>query len=1389
MFARRDEMSEGGVSRPIAPMDTERLEKEMESYQKNLDAECEAIYQLAGEARSKGFDLDDKVEIPRVIDLADRAEKLLCDELVVGGKPLPIAENIRKALAEKDREDAAIDMAVHIALQMDDAGEPVHKCIDTGLRVGLAILTEAVLVAPLAGIGEVRVLNNVDGTRFVSIDFCGPIRAAGGTAQALAVLIADMIRRALKLDKYEPTEPEVERVKEEFGLYRSGMQYKPSPEEIEMIVKACPIMINGEETEDIECAGYPEVRNIVERNNTPRKRIRGGVMLVIGEGLCLKAAKIQKHTRRLAITGWDFISTFASRNSDEKDKSAGSKRRKIKPEDRYLDKIIAGRPVFGEPNTPGGFRLRYGRPRTSGLGAAGVHPTSMHAMGDFLAVGTQMMIERPGKACAVVPCDELEGPTVLLNSGRYGRVQSTETWFRLEEDVHSIWDNGELMIGYGEFAENNKPLVPSGYVSDWFASDLLEALDTEGKVDEFAKMLGVTRRRLPDGLPVDGSIDGSSAELENHLRQRLWHRRLRSMTLDWDVVVNISRNFLTAIPPPWNLWWNDLPLEFVSPLIDTLLIAAVEPAIHPEDGLTMEPYPDRNWMRLQGAVENWEPVDHTPVELTNNNQIRTVKSGTRNTIPEQMPGQIQSLPDSILGPWPKGTHHEEHGLIKSALMILGVPHIHDGSDLLIMHGWQPLIEGLGLQIGAGEVTKPEIRVDAKAHLTSRLDQLVKAQETCRSEVIRKETLGQRRAILRIRAETAARQRSASIAVTEREGREAAEQIVDEGPDDSVVLEAAEALLDEHAVDGALWLVRKCSDLRWVASAPCRIGSRMGRPEKAAPRVMKGKPHCIFPIGNEGGPQRLITEAANKITILVTMGTRECTKCGQRSPFTICHHRLIPDDPTECGGRTQPIDDGKPTNGRRKGINQSVNLPNLLETKRIKMGLDRIPKKFKGVKGLTSHERFPEPLEKGILRAKHQLPTFKAGTIRYDMIDVPVTHFRPRDIGTDIKRLIELGYTHDMDGLPLSKDDQILELYPQDFIPSRKAEDYLLRAATFVDELLERFYGMDSFYNTETGEDLVGHLCVGLAPHTSGGVLTRIIGWSNASVGYGHTLYHAAKRRNCDGDEDALILLLDCLLNFSQVLLPSNRGGKMDAPLTLSTRLNPEELDKEALNVDTSWWYHRGFYEATQDQPIPYELSNQMDTVETRKGKIGALRGYGFTHDTQSIDSGPKNSSYKTLETMIDKMNAQLLLGQQLRGVDVRNVARKVVESHFLPDLRGNLRAFATQKIRCVRCGESYRRMPLSGKCIKRPEQSRGNQGMRSGIDFARGEVHLCGGNLVLTVSEGSVRKYIRVMQHVIDHYEIDLYTRQRVDALVSSTDSLFKNDRVTVFTLDDFISG
>jgi len=443
-------------------------------------------------------------------------------------------------------------------------------------------------------------------------------------------------------------------------------------------------------------------------------------------------------------------------------------------------------------------------------------------------------------------------------------------------------------------------------------------------------------------------------------------------------------------------------------------------------------------------------------------------------------------------------------------------------------------------------------------------------------------------------------------------------------------------------------------------------------------------------------------------------------------------------------------------------------------------LDRLPEKIKAVKGLFSEDQTPEPLEKGILRALHGVSVFRDGTTRFDMSDVPVTHFRPCEIGTPWKTLVKLGYTHDVRGDPLKNDKQILELLPQDFIPSSLASKHLLSTCEFVDDLLGRFYGMSPFYRAKSPEDIVGHIAIGLAPHTSGGVACRIIGWTHASAGYAHPLFHAAKRRNCDGDEDSIMMLMDGLLNFTQSILPANRGGRMDAPLVLTTRLNASEIDKEALNVDCAWSYSRSFFEATLEQPHAKEVRGLVDIVEDRLGTIGEIRGYGWTHDSGPLDSGPKNSSYKTLVTMKDKLDSQLELGRVLRPVGVRGVAKQVIESHFLPDMRGNLMAYTRQKIRCVKCGESYRRMPLAGKCIK--QKARGSGGFTGG-DMASG----CGGNVVLTVSEGAVRKYIQITEDVMEEYGVDDYTKHRVGWMSSSVDSLFNNDRVTVMTLEDFI--
>ena len=1314
-------------------IDTTRLEQEQAAYEEWLEENTEAVYQIAENAKSKQLDFENIVEIPRASDLASRTEKLLEDYL----DGMKIEDDLRHLLITTDRESASIQIAVDVARKMNEQTLDMQKSIDCGIRVGLAVLTEAVLVAPLDGIGDVRILNNADGTEFLSIDFCGPIRAAGGTAQALGVLIGDMVRRELGLSRYVPTTQEVERVKEEFGLYRVGLQYKPQPEEIETIMRACPVMVNGEETEKIECSGYKEVRNIVNSNGSYRTRIRGGVMLVIGEGLCLKAPKVQKHTERMNIQGWEFIAQFANKNKANEEDINAFKPREIAPIRRYMEDVIAGRPVFGEPNQPGGFRLRYGRSRITGLAAAGMNPVTMEAMGGFLAVGTQMKIERPGKACAITPCTEIDGPTVLMENGDFRKIRDLEDWRINVASVKSIWDAGEILIGYGEFLENNKKLVPSAYNKDWWASDLIESLDMPSKVEKFAEILGIERNSLPEGLPFNGAIKrGGESPLDRKWRKREWVMFLRRLELNWEQIKQISIDYGAAIPPPWNLWWSDLPISFIPALVDNLVNAKIQ----------------NNEIILTNAVSNW------PIE---------------NSLKED------ELPEQITQNWPRWTRVKTNGIIKSALMTLGVEHFHDKGNIIIKNNWESLLEGLGLELFEGNIKQ---KVEIKLHVNHRVTNIKNANSIIAHEAERIEELEHQRELERIVATTAARQSGMNIEETEKVGDKAAEKIIDLGTKNIDELFNSKTLIDENEVERSLWIIRKVSNLRWEDSVPCRIGSRMGRPEKSARRELKPLTHSLYPIGENGGSQKLLIQAANKGRIRVEMGRRVCQDCGKESPYIICHNRKIASEAIECGGRTIERKSRGSSLRRRKGERTTVELDKILEVKRRSLGLDRLPQTIKAQKELLSVGQTPEPIEKGILRGKHGVSVFRDGTSRYDMIDVPVTHFKPKEVYTSWEKLFDLGYKKDVYGNDLVSDEQVLELFPQDIIPSLNAEEHLISTCNFVDELLVRFYKMEPFYNVESIDDIVGALAIGLAPHTSGGVLCRIIGWTKASAGYAHPLFHAAKRRNCDGDEDSILMLMDGLLNFSKHILPSGRGGRMDAPLVLTTRLNPSEIDKEALNVDCSHNYSRRFYEETLNQPHPNELSNIVETVESRLGTIGDLRGYGWTHESGDLDAGPTNSSYKTLKSMEDKMNGQLAIGSLLRSVRVEKVASQVIESHFLPDLRGNLVAFTRQRVRCVKCGEKYRRMPLAGKCIQRHKLEIGGLSARRGEDTTE-----CGGNVILTVSEGNVRKYIKVTEGIIQNYGVDMYTEQRVKWLTESTDSLFNNDRVTVMTLSDFL--
>ena len=139
------------------------------------------------------------------------------------------------------------------------------------------------------------------------------------------------------------------------------------------------------------------------------------------------------------------------------------------------------------------------------------------------------------------------------------------------------------------------------------------------------------------------------------------------------------------------------------------------------------------------------------------------------------------------------------------------------------------------------------------------------------------------------------------------------------------------------------------------------------------------------------------------------------------------------------------------------------------------------------------------------------------------------------------------------------------------------------------------------------------------------------------------------------------------------------------------------------------------------------------------------------------------SNYKTLKTMMDKMNAQLNLAAKIRAVDEADVAYKVIERHFLPDILGNMRAFSKQSVRCPACNIIYRRQPLRWTCLK------------------------CNGKITLTVHEKSVKKYLEISKEIAERYNISPYARQRITLVEKSIDSLFMSDKVKTTKLTDFL--
>jgi len=1136
------------------------MSEDYKGYVLMLETQLEVLYQIAEQAKGKGFDPTLRPETELAKDLAELVEGL------VG--PRSVARSIRELGEKLPREELAFKISEEIVYGKYGHMSP-QQAADQAVRTALAILTEGITAAPLQGVAKVIIKQNFDRTSYLAIYFAGPIRSAGGTDQALSLVVCDFVRRLLGLDRYKPTEEEISRFIEELRLYERSVlrfQYHVADKQLRLALESLPIEVTGTETDPVEVSSF---RNLprVETN-----RVRGGALRVLNDGVVGRATKVYTVVENLGLEGWEWLRNIGAPEADKEEKKTSG----------FMDDVIAGRPIFSFPSRTGGFRLRYGRARNTGLAAVGVHPATMLALNQFIAAGTQLRIELPGKGGVVLPVDTIEPPIVRLKDKSVLRV-TLENFERIKNNVEKILFIGDILVCFGDFLYNNKPLVPSGYTEEWWSEELRRSIKEKfsGQTDYAATAAGVPSSAL-------------SSFVENPLENRPTAEE----------AVRLATILTVPLHPFFTYFWSNISVDELLKL--------------------------RHWFFEAQCLEEG------------------------------------SIVFTVIG--------KNDNLTKELLENICIPHKIAGGNIKI-EGEDSYVfaQCLGFQ-------KPKTRLSHERTVLQNLAEL------------------------------------AGFPLREK--------------------------------------------------APTFIGARMGRPEKAKRREMKPLVHALFPIGLAGGAQRNFTEAVKKGVVRVEIVKRKCPVCQRWASglkCSTCETETLTEQSCPLCGRSFSKQTMCPNcRVQTKSFGpQTLNLREIYDSACKRLGATS-PEKVKAVKGLTNETKTPEILEKGILRAKYDLSVFKDGTIRFDSTNAPLTHFKPSEVGVSIEKLKQIGYLTDCEGRPLTDREQLCELRTQDVVIPYKCGEYFLREAHFLDELLEKVYGIRSYYNAKALEDLVGHIIIGLAPHTSVGILGRIVGFTRLSVCYAHPVWHSAKRRDCDGDEDALMLGLDTLLNFSRVYLPAQIGGIMDAPLFVIPVVNPMDVQRQAHDVDVAASYPLEFYEKTWERASVRSVSDLIDLVGSRLNTTAQFQGFHFTTPVSDVNLGNPESIYKKLGKMLEKLDSQLALAEKIQAVDAKIVARKVLSTHFMRDISGNLRAFSTQGFRCKSCGRRFRRLPLRGKCAE------------------------CGGELSLTVYRGGIEKYLEAAQHLIDRYGLPSYYAQRLDMVKDEIDSLFEGKKPRQVSLADF---
>ena len=410
------------------------------------------------------------------------------------------------------------------------------------LQSALVIISQGLISIPQETIPRVEINPN---SNHLTIYFSNTIRYVAGDTIGLVVLIADYLRHVLHLNRFSSSPSLIGRYIEELEIYLTINDRSRNiwGDLVKFLIENIGVEISGDAYERIEVKKYRNLPNLTNQ-------LRMGMCVVL-ERMIENLNLIASRKIKAGIPEWNWLTSTSIRLKNEKNVFK-------------IRKTRGTQPILSESKKPGGFRLRYGRSRNTGQGAAGIHPVTMY-LSEMLSPGTNIKIDIINRTLTVFPVSTILGPLVELVDGSSVRLTTFTELKQIEEQIIHIWEMGDILLSPDDIP-TTESIGISAWVEEWWCQELQQKITK--KYGEIGNLSVILSKVMKD--------DYDEKELCRILEDPILCIPSPSLAL------NLAKMTKVPLHPHYSFNWNEIAISDFIKLLQKL--SNIENNLLPNDG-------------------------------------------------------------------------------------------------------------------------------------------------------------------------------------------------------------------------------------------------------------------------------------------------------------------------------------------------------------------------------------------------------------------------------------------------------------------------------------------------------------------------------------------------------------------------------------------------------------------------------------------------------------------------------------------------------------------------------------------------------------------------------------------------------------------------------------